>query len=81
MIKWLEWLVLNTNVTLTFVTQVNLGAEVQLKQSKLMSCVDQSGRFKTSLESLLFGPFKFMLSAEMHHQTDDYKFGIGVNSG
>jgi hypothetical protein len=43
--------------------------------------VDQSGRIKTSLESLLFGPFKFLLSAEMHHASDDFKFGFGVSSG
>jgi hypothetical protein len=32
------------------------------------------------MESLLFGPFKFLLSAEMHHASDEFKFGFGISS-
>jgi hypothetical protein len=66
----------NTNMT-----KVNVGAEVTLRQSRLNACVDQSGRIKSSLEALLFGPFKFLLSAEMHHASDEFKFGFGISSG
>jgi hypothetical protein len=61
--------------------RVNFGGEFNLKQSRFQTNVDQSGRIKSSLETIIAPILKLILTAEMSHSTDEYKFGFGLAYG
>jgi hypothetical protein len=61
--------------------RVNFGGEFNLKQSRFQTNIDQSGRIKSSLETIIAPILKLVLTAEMSHATDEYKFGFGLQYG
>uniref|UniRef100_A0A6V1K0T5 Mitochondrial import receptor subunit TOM40 n=1 Tax=Heterosigma akashiwo TaxID=2829 RepID=A0A6V1K0T5_HETAK len=62
-------------------SQVTFGAEFSLKQSKLITCIDGSGKISTLVETMLSPACKLTFSGEMLHSKDVYKFGYGMSIG
>jgi hypothetical protein len=58
---------------------MSLGAEYQLKQSKVHFSVDSDLVLKSVVEVTMSPGSQLQLSSEIHHATDTYRFGFGVN--
>lgn len=59
----------------------NIGAEFTLRQSRLMFALDQNGKISSTVEAKLTPMISFLLSAEIEHAKDDFKFGYGLQMG
>lgn len=59
--------------------RMSLGAEYQLKQSKVHFSVDSDLVLKSVVEVTMSPGSQLQLSSEIHHATDTYRFGFGVN--
>ncbi len=60
---------------------MNVGASYQLKQSRIQMSVDSDLVIKSFLETQINPGLNMQLCSEMHHATESYKFGFGVNFG
>jgi hypothetical protein len=60
---------------------VAVGAEYQLKQSKISFSVDSTLVIKSTVESNLSPGVQFQLSAEMAQAKEHYRFGYGLIMG
>lgn len=68
----------------TLESQVSVGAEFKFTRSKMMICVDGSGKVQSTLESKLGaapGSPSLDFSAEVDHGKDMMRFGYGLNIG
>ena len=62
-------------------SQMTLGAEYTLKQSKIQMTIDSSLLLKSSLETSIAPGTMMQLCAEMRQDKDHYKFGYGIVMG
>jgi len=63
---------------LTLDSQTVLGAEVNMKQSRFVTTVDNGGKISALLESRVVpNAVTLLLSGEVDHAKDEYKFGYG----
>lgn len=62
----------------TLESQLLVGAEFQLKQSKIHTVVDGGGCIKTVCETKITPGMNLQLSAEADHMKDNYRFGYGL---
>jgi len=64
-------------------SNVTLGAEFNLTQSKIATCVDGKGKVQSTLSTQLGkgGALNLLFSAEVDWPQDAFKFGYGVQIG
>jgi hypothetical protein len=58
---------------------MTVAAEYQLKQSKIHFSVDSDLVVRSTVDITISPGSQLQLSSEVHHATDTYKFGFGVN--
>lgn len=62
-------------------SHVSLGYRFDLKTASVIGLVDSSGRVAATLEEKINPALTLVLSGELDHAKQDYKFGFGVNIG
>jgi hypothetical protein len=62
-------------------SQMSVGAEYMLKQSKLHMSIDSNMQIKSMVETAIAPGVQMQLCAEMQQQQAVYKFGFGVLMG
>jgi len=59
----------------------SVGYQIDLRQSSLKGMLDSSGRVSTTVEERLNPAVSLLVSAQLDHAAEDYKFGFGMNVG
>eukprot|EP00656_Telonema_subtile_P053332 TRINITY_DN769_c0_g1_i1.p1 TRINITY_DN769_c0_g1~~TRINITY_DN769_c0_g1_i1.p1 ORF type:complete len:201 (-),score=44.94 TRINITY_DN769_c0_g1_i1:133-735(-) len=59
----------------------SVGYQIELRQSTLKGLLDSTGKVSASVEERLNPAVALLVSAELDHATEDYKFGFGMNVG
>ena len=62
-------------------SQMTLGADYTLKQSKIQMTIDSTMLIKSHLETTIAPGVAMQLCAEMRQDKDIYKFGYGIAMG
>lgn len=62
-------------------SHVALGYRFDLRSATCTGIVDSTGKVAATVEEKINPGFSLILSGELDHQKEDYKFGIGVNFG
>lgn len=62
-------------------SQMTVGAEYTLKQSKIQMTIDSSMVLRSSVDTTIVPGVLFNLSAEMRQDKDHYRFGYGIILG
>jgi len=65
----------------TQVAQASVGYQIDLQQSSLKGFMDSTGKVSTTVEERLNPAISLLVSAELNHAQEDYKFGFGMNVG
>ncbi|KAF0853106.1 mitochondrial translocase of outer membrane Tom40 subunit [Andalucia godoyi] len=58
-----------------------IGYEYSFFHGRFRGCIDTDGKVQGVLEEKLNGAANFVLSADMNHSKNEYRFGIGLNMG
>eukprot|EP00658_Telonema_sp_P-2_P004729 TRINITY_DN1175_c0_g1_i3.p1 TRINITY_DN1175_c0_g1~~TRINITY_DN1175_c0_g1_i3.p1 ORF type:complete len:276 (+),score=37.50 TRINITY_DN1175_c0_g1_i3:145-972(+) len=59
----------------------SVGYQIILRQSSLKGMLDSTGKVSASVEEKVNAAVTVLMSAELDHPKEDYKFGFGVNLG
>lgn len=59
----------------------SIGYQIDLRQSSLKGFLDSTGKVSTTVEERLNPAVSLLVSAELDHAKEDYKFGFGMNVG
>jgi mitochondrial import receptor subunit TOM40 len=62
-------------------SHVSCGYRFDLTSSSVMGNIDSSGRISATVEERINPVLSFLLSGELDHQREEYRFGFGVNIG
>jgi len=63
------------------VASASVGYQIDLRQSSLKGFLDSTGKVSTTVEERLNPAVSLLVSAELDHAKEDYKFGFGMNVG
>merc|ERR1711934_611377 len=59
----------------------SVGYQIDMRQSSLKGMLDSSGKVSTSVEERINHSIGVLMSVELDHMKEDYKFGFGLNVG
>lgn len=62
-------------------SHVSMGYKFDLRSASVTGVVDSTGKVAAVVEERITPGFSLLLSGELDHQKEDYKFGIGINFG
>lgn len=62
-------------------SHATFGYRFDLTSASVMGHIDSSGRIAATVEERINPVFTFLLSGELDHQREEYRFGFGVNIG
>lgn len=62
-------------------SHISAGYRFDLRTSSITGLIDSSGRVAATVEEKINPGLSLILSGELDHQREDYKFGFGVNIG
>jgi hypothetical protein len=62
-------------------SQMTVGAEYTLKQSKIQMTIDSAMLLKSSLETTIAPGITMQICGEMRQDKDHYRFGYGIVMG
>jgi hypothetical protein len=63
------------------VASASVGYQIDLRQSSLKGFLDSTGKVSSTVEEKLNPAISLLVSAELDHAKEDYKFGFGMNVG
>jgi len=63
------------------VATASVGYQIDMRQSSLKGFIDSTGKVSTTVEERLNPAISLLVSAELDHAKEDYKFGFGMNVG